>query len=140
MIQHTKGFFSLFVRCDRKYCTNKTVTIYTTICAHAWHFILHFYIQQHYHGSLGLFKNRFHEFAFFPFFVRSESIQSKHKYQIHVAAYTYKMLSFQQKNRMFLLFARYLKIFIEPLLHQSNIPTISHNHYISLHKNDLVAY
>ena len=65
--------------------------------------------------------------------VKSESIQFNNKYQIPMAAYTFDVLSRHQKNRIFLLFSRYLEYFIEPFLHQSNISTIFPYYYISFH-------
>ena len=90
--------------------------------------------------SLSEFKNRHHQFGSLSRLVESESSQFKRKFQITMSLYTFDVLPFHQRNILFLLLARDIEDNIGKNILWSNIPTLSHNHYTSLHATAWVAY
>ena len=91
---------------------DKTVTIYTPTRTHGSHVIVHLYIWQHFCTRLSRFKYIFHQVGSLSPLVQSEIVRFKHKFQFTMATYTLDVLSYHQRNLLFLILSHYLEILL----------------------------
>ena len=119
---------------------DRNVTICTTTHTHTSHVTVNFYIGKKICTSLSRLRDRFHQSGSLPPWVKMETSRFKNKFQFYLAVHTLGVLSCHQRNLLFILFYRYLENYIEYFLLQSNIPTLTHNHYILFHATAHIAY
>ena len=125
------------VTCVRKSVRDKRVKIYTTTSPHTSPIIVHFYIWQHIHTILVLFEIYYIKLDHLS--LGKKQNRFKPKLQVPMEAYTFDVISFQQRNILFPLFSRDLETSIGNLFLRSHIPPLSHISYILFHATARVA-
>ena len=135
-----KHFLRRLVTCAIKYCTKPTcqnLYYYTHARFTCHHTLLHTTIFLHHTDLIQKYIPSCR--IIFPL-VESEKSWFKHQFQVPMYAYTLDVLSWHQRNILFLFFARDFDISIEHFLLRSHIPSFSHIIYIYLHATFWGAY